>query len=79
MPARYIIAFLEFIPSMNCHAMVIELWEGSKKVGTEYQNPTNTQTIREIKSIYLNKGLGAVREYDRKRWNLVKKPVDTTV
>lgn len=79
MPARYIIAFVEFIPSMNCQVLIIELWEGSKKVGTEYQNPKNAQTIREIKSIYLNKGLSAVKEYNLKRWNFRRKTVDTNV
>ena len=76
MPARYIIAFLEFIPSMNCHAMVIELWHGSNCVAIRYQNPSNYQVIRDIKTLYINKGLGAVKEYDQKRWNLIKKTVD---
>lgn len=79
MPARYIVAFLEFIPSMDRHAMVIELWDGSCRVDIHYQNPNNGKAIRDIKRLYINKGLSAVKEYDRMRYKLDKKTVDTTV
>lgn len=78
MPARYIIAFIEFIPSMDRNVMVIELWEGSNRLETRYQNPNNHETIREIQNLYINKGLSAVKEYDRKRWNFNRKTVDVT-
>lgn len=77
MPARYIVAFLEFIPSMDCHAMVIELWDGKTLVDTRYQNPSNYQAIRDIKNLYINKGLGAIKEYDKKRYKITRKSVDT--
>ena len=78
MPARYIIAFVEFIPSMNRNVMVIELWEGSTRVESRYQDPKNYEIIQEIQNLYITKGLGAVKDFDRKRWNFNRKTVDTT-
>lgn len=77
MPARYIRESTVYVPSINCHAVVIEFWLGSKRMYVSYKKPDNEESIKTIKHLYLSGGVEAVKEYERKRWNLRSKTVDT--